>query len=82
VSPRRRGSLNRRLGEPQSRSGCCTMQKISFPFQGSSNGGCVNGGKVKWPGHETVHSPPSSVEVKIGGGILHSPIRLHSFLLN
>jgi hypothetical protein len=37
---------------------------------------------VKRPGREADHSPPSSAEVKNGGTVLHSPIRLHGIVLN
>jgi hypothetical protein len=37
--------------------------------------------RVKRQGREAYHSPPSSVEVKNGGVIFHSPIILHGVML-
>jgi hypothetical protein len=38
--------------------------------------------KVKKPGRETDHKPPSSAEVKNSGVISSIPIRLHDLMLN
>jgi hypothetical protein len=38
---------------------------------------------IKWPGHESGHSPPSRADVKECMELyLHSPIRLHGVVLS